>query len=242
MIPKILHFIWIGIKPLYLNNVITAYKKYNSCFKINLVYYSEHQLYNLYFNKNIKTDIDKICYQLIYALINKNKYQELLSQQIIQLSKSGNIPFIQIFCDILRLELLNIFGGLYIDCDTYPIKSFDDKILNHSRILVFDKISEVSVYPNNYFIGSIPNTNWSNYFDGSADKFIQINNQQLVNLNKIKPFDYHIRRIKFFNGTLTDNDMKTLLTENGDYFEHYSEFRWGRNKVPFTKFDEIFKC
>ena len=71
------------------------------------------------------------------------------------------------FCDILRLELLNLHGGLYVDCDTYPIKPFDDALLNHNKLCVNDKINDALV-KNNYFLGLQAGTSWSNYFDGTG--------------------------------------------------------------------------
>lgn len=47
-----------------------------------------------------------------------------------------------------------------------------------------------------------------------------------------------VRRIKFFKCRLTADDFKDFDTI--DYFEHYSEFRWGLGKVNATKFDDIF--
>jgi hypothetical protein len=54
----------------------------------------------------------------------------------------------------------------------------------------------------------------------------------------IKPIDYWIRRIKFFKCKLTSIDFNNI---NENYIEHYSEFSWGKNKVPKTKFDDL-KC
>lgn len=50
-----------------------------------------------------------------------------------------------------------------------------------------------------------------------------------------------IRRIKFFKCKLSSTDFKDI--ETTDYFEHYSEFRWGTQKINLTKFDDVFdKC
>ena len=37
---------------------------------------------------------------------------------------------------------------------------------------------------------------------------------------------------------LTEKDFENVKTS--DYFEHYSEFRWGTGKVLKTKFDDVF--
>lgn len=232
--------IWVGdTLPPFVRFAYEQYKKINRSFDVKLIYYSTLQFENLFFKKQIITDIDLICYNLLNDILNQNRYTELIIQQVIQLSKSGDIPFIQLFCDILRLELLNKFGGIYVDCDTFPIKSFDDNLLNKKRFLVYDKLNNNVLYRNNYFIGLTNDKIWNNYFDNTADKIIQINNQQIINMNKKKSVDYLLRRVKFFKCKLTENDMLSLYDTN-DYFEHYSEFRWGTGKVNTTKFDMIF--
>ena len=40
LIPKILHFIWIGHKPNYIDYMLQAYKKVNPQFTINFVNYT----------------------------------------------------------------------------------------------------------------------------------------------------------------------------------------------------------
>lgn len=242
MIPKILHFIWIGQKPLYLNHVINLYKNKNPECTINLVYYSNSELENIYFNNIINTKLDNIIFSLLTDIFNKHRYQELISHLI-----SGNYlinltytPFIQLFCDILRLELLNIYGGIYVDCDTYPIKAFDNNIFNKDLICIYDKVNN-SYIPNNYFLASSKKYQFINYFDTTNKnifKLIHTNNQQFTRLNQNKDFDFIIRRIKFFKNKLTDDDFK-YITHN-DYFEHYSEFRWGTGKILKTKFDKLF--
>lgn len=57
-------------------------------------------------------------------------------------------------------------------------------------------------------------------------------------MNRDKTPDYLIRRVKFFSCKLTENDMQQILA-NDDYFEHYSEYRWGNNLVEHSRFDEM---
>ena len=101
-----------------------------------------------------------------------------------------------------------------------------------------DKVKDNVYALNNYFIGAVAGSNWTNCFDNSYVKIVQENNQQFILTNKVKTTDFTIRRIKFFKCKLTSDDFKNIKTS--DYFEHYSEFRWGNNKVPIIKFDKIF--
>lgn len=239
MIPKILHFIWIGQKPLYLNFAIQAYKKFNPDFEVKLVHYTNSQLESLYFDRSINSLQDQQVYDLLDKLINHDAYHDLVQNLV---CGDGCInyfatPFIQLFCDILRLELLNLHGGLYVDCDTYPIKPFDDALLNHDKICVNDKINDALV-KNNYFLGLQAGTSWSNYFDGTGYQFVHYNNQQFTRLTSTKSFDFMIRRVKFFKCKLQPSDFNDVKVP--DYFEHYSEFRWGTGKILTTRFDKVF--
>ena len=242
MIPKTIHFIWIGQKPKYLNYVLQAYRECNPECIINLIYYSNLQLENLYFKKNIQSELDQYIFNLLDNIIYYNQYSDLIKVLLLGKSKSqinhSYTPFIQLFCDILRLDILNIYGGIYVDCDTFPIRPFDESIFNHDKFCVYDKIDDL-VFPNNYFIGLRKNLSWDNYFDDSGYKFIQTNNyQHFPKFKQTKSLDFRIRRIKFFKCCLKKEDFKDINTAN--YFEHYSEFRWGNNKIDATKFDNVF--
>lgn len=234
MIPKNLHFIWIGPQVKYVDFCIQNFKRKNPDFNVIFVHYLPIQLEELYFQKKIKTDIDKICYDLIDGILHKTKYKKLIERQINFFKLFGTIPFLQLFCDILRLELLNIFGGIYLDCDTYPIKPFDEKILNMKNFCVYDKIGNFHEV-NNYFIGSDCQQFIDNYFVDTS--ILDQTNNFMIKKQFYKPLEFQIRRIKFFNCKLTDKDF---VTENSNYIEHYSDFSWGRKKVQFTKFDKIF--
>lgn len=242
MIPKLIHFIWIGKKPNYLSCVLDAYKNKNINCTINLISYTIIQLENIFFKKHIKTELDNIIFQLLYDILYKKRYQELIKCLLSgnYLINHKNTAFIQIFCDILRLEILNIYGGIYIDCDTYPIKQFDNFIFEKDLLCVYDKIDNLLI-PNNYFLASSKKYQFDNYFDitnNNVFKLIHTNNQQFIRIYKNKDFDFMIRRIKFFKNKLTDRDFTHI--NHLDYFEHYSEFRWGMNKIPKTQFDNIF--
>lgn len=130
MIPKRLFFIWIGTKPQFVDFAISKYRSLNSDCDIQLIHYSISQLENLYFGKSIATEIDQIVHDLIVAMLSRKKYATLLTKLIsgAYMINYSYTPFIQIFCDLLRIELLNIYGGIYIDCDTYPLKPFDEQI------------------------------------------------------------------------------------------------------------------
>lgn len=232
-IPKILHFIWFGYMPNYVNFCIDNYKKINPDFKINFVHRTPKQLEQIYFENKIENEIDQIIYDIIKHILNKTKYKTLIDVQQKFLNLFGHIPFLQLLSDIFRLEVLNIYGGIYLDCDTFPIKPFDNYILNLKKFCVYDKIG--SLYKiNNYFIGHNKTSFWDNYLDETAFQLVLTNNH-MRSILTTKPMDYWTRRIKFFKCNLSYNDF----TDKYNYIEHYSEFSWGKNKVPKTKFDYL---
>lgn len=237
MIQNILHFIWIGPQVSYVNQSINSYKALNKNFKINYIHYQPIQLENIYFNKYITTKNDKIVYNLLIKIFNKIEYYNIIIRQILFFKMFGNIPFLQLFCDILRLELLNIYGGIYVDCDTFAMKPFDSYILNLNNFCVYDKIEDFCEI-NNYFIGSNKEKHIDNYFNGLTPLY-QTNNYMLKSHFK-KPLDYQIRRIKFLTNKLSINDFKNVKTNN--YIEHYSDFTWGKKKIQYTQFDKLFNA
>ena len=55
-------------------------------------------------------------------------YKRFIIEQLTNLYKR-NVRFIQLLSDVLRLVIINKYSGIYVDCDTFPIKPFDDKLL-----------------------------------------------------------------------------------------------------------------
>ena len=75
MISKNLHFIWIGPQVKYVNFCIQNFKLKNPDFNINYIHYLPIQLEVLYFQKKIKSEIDKLIFDLIDDILNQKKYQ-----------------------------------------------------------------------------------------------------------------------------------------------------------------------
>ena len=80
--------------------------------------------------------------------------------------------------DIYRLEILNEFGGIYLDCDTYPLKKFDDKLLEKSFIVqtYINTINNNKVFSHvisdNYFIGLDKNIKLYNYKQDNIERIL----------------------------------------------------------------------
>jgi hypothetical protein len=112
--------------------------------------------------------------------------------------------------DIFRLELLNIFGGIYIDIDSVPGIQFDDKLLNRDRFCVSRKCGQ-KIIPDNYFMGQSENYNkWTNPMVDTGYLIFDCTKNDIM-------FQY--RRSKFIKGL--QNSFS-----NQFYIEHYMVRTW----------------
>lgn len=110
MIPKILHFIWFGHKPKYVDYSISFFKEMNPTFEINFI---DDSILKIHSNKYYPHQIENI-----------GKYKQVCDYYF-KLGRSKQ----QVLSNILRLMLLNEYGGIYLDCDCFPIRPFDENIL-----------------------------------------------------------------------------------------------------------------
>ena len=123
MIPKQLFFIWLGDEqPDYINYAIKAYKDMNPDFKVDLIRYTKDEVIHT------SDSVINTCKKYI-DLTKKgiqNKYFDFIKYRM-----ESKFNYIQLLSDFIRFELLYYYGGIYLDCDTFPIKKFDDKLLNN---------------------------------------------------------------------------------------------------------------
>ena len=117
MIQKKLHFIWLGDNiPNYVNFAIENFRNVNKDFEI----------YKWFFTiKDIENPKDELLKRAIDDAL-KNK----------KLPCNKHKPFIVIVSDNYRCVLLKHYGGIYLDCDTFPIKPFDEKLLRLNNFSV----------------------------------------------------------------------------------------------------------
>lgn len=75
---------------------------------------------------------------------------------------SGKRGFATYFSDVLRQELVETHGGIYVDTDTWPVRKFDDRLLSLKH---FNAIA----HPDNreyFFFGAEAGTNsWFDSYD-----------------------------------------------------------------------------
>ena len=143
MIPKKLWFIWFGNRPNYVDFCIKSFRDFNSDYEINFIYKD---------NLNSLDQCNKIDRDIIECIewIKKPstcKYKELINYDIRQ-----NHPYNVLLSNILRVSIINKYGGIYLDCDTFPIKPFDDKLLSLNNFCSTTLIKGI-LYKGRYFFG-----------------------------------------------------------------------------------------
>lgn len=229
MIPKILHFIWIGNHiPLYAMFSIQSFKKINKTFSIHFLHYTIEQIENI----DVKNDDDYLLQKAINGILCKcNKYLN-----IIQHCKCNKLLFIQLLSDIYRLEILNFYGGIYLDCDCFPKRPFDDEILSYEQFIVQRHFSNNSLENDNYFIGTQNGKKLWDIFDKSCikntKKIIQTERNWYNNIKYLK------LKKKFIDCKLQIGE--TFSTKDF-YIDHYSLKTWkdcGKGiQTPICKYD-----
>ena len=130
MIPKRLIFIWLGSElPDYGKFCIESFKKVNPDFEIMLV--------NEVDMNNIKSQDLKDC----IGIINSDKstlYKHLTTRNWVKKNLDSPIGNIVAISDAFRFYLLNKYGGIYLDVDTFPVNKFDDALLSHPNGFVIN--------------------------------------------------------------------------------------------------------
>lgn len=146
MIPKHIFFIWIGPQlPAQAQYSIEAFRKANPDFTIDVRHIQDVVR---------SSDPDVIeCSKLIND--NQSKYSKIFSAPYL----NGN-QFIKeeifntAFSDAFRYYLINKYGGIYLDTDTYPVKPFDDQLLSY-RYFQVKRTTTNNFDP--YFVGAEAN-------------------------------------------------------------------------------------
>lgn len=242
MIPKILHFIWFGRHiPKYVQFSIGAFQKVNSDFKIHFVYRDIKTVEEIIDDKEkCKNDDDVLLRRCGLSILN----QDELYINTVNHCKKSKLKFIQILLDIYRLDILNYYGGIYLDCDTFPVKKFDQQLMSNNSFIVTRHYNENIIVNDNYFMGCQKNVDsfdrvlWETYKNDSASSIIKILQTQKGWNNNIK---FLINKKKFFECKLHIGEYSF---SKDFYIDHYSSQSWkdtGKGiMTPICKFDNIF--
>ena len=129
MIPKRLFFIWLGSElPDYGKFCIQNFKQVNPDFEIMLV--------NEIDMEDIKNQDLKDCIQLIDSQ-EYNFYKHMVVRPFAKKYLYGSTAKdMTRLSDAFRFYLLNKYGGIYLDLDTFPVKAFDEQLLDNKGFAI----------------------------------------------------------------------------------------------------------
>ena len=237
LISKIIHFIWLGdVLPDYADYVMDAYRQVNPDFELKLTHRTIQQLTDIY-NGTFSQEDDDIVKQSIERTLNIGDDEFIR----IQLRMYGDdVRFVQVLSDVLRLELLNRHGGIYVDLDTFPIKPFDDSLLSNTFFAI-RRFNGKGFFYDNYFMGKKPDGNrLVNPYDFTKMYGMNALNHYPSNYMTIR---FMVNRDKFFKHKLQIGDFSFV---KDFYIDHYFDGRWRNNiksgvRVKKIFLDEIWK-
>jgi hypothetical protein len=209
MIPKQLFFIWFGDnKPNYVDFAIKNFKNVNPDFNIELIYEKDPFKSN---NKDIKECIE-LQNNLYFNFINRNFCKR-------HFFDCKNM----ILSDCFRFYLLKKYGGIYLDCDTFPNKPFDDELLNNKA---FTCSFVVNNHADIYFMGSIKNIDILNYNNKHEDEIVF--NDFVKYLKCIIKPDILLNNKEFMilHELFFKQEIKYGQKFSENYIEHYFSGKW----------------
>ena len=222
MIPKNIFFIWLGDNvPTFSNFAFENFKKINPEFKMEFLHYKTKDIDEIYFNKKILNEYDKDLYNSISETLEYPEYS--LDHNLYKMVRKISNYF--------RYYLLNKYGGIYLDCDTFPIKPFDEELLNNKAFTCCNFPNR----PDCFFMGSIREYK---IFKCKEEKC------KLLKYNNLKGILTSDLRKKFFNCTLKYGEHYENPKDH--YIDHYLDRRWlrdineGYNIIPKIKLDKIY--
>lgn len=234
MINKNIFHLWIGDNPVmdYAYFSHDTYKKINPDF--NCIFYiinSEH-VNDIKNTKNQKLDvIDECIYDAICQ--HKNLLKDLMNTSYFHTCKyytrilrTINIEDIDptkpiIFNEIMRLEILEHIGGIYVDCDTFPIKPFDDKLLKSKNFQCTSYRTAPGIFRDSFFSGMEKGSDVNNVL---CDLYPMKNYTK----ENVKDINYINLNKKFYNLKLKYGEH--YEDPNLCYIDHYRNYSWSKQK------------
>lgn len=196
MIPKIIHFVWLGnqTKPKKIQECIDSWTRQLPDFKI--------QEWN---EKNWD--------------INSSKFTK-------ECYAAGKFAYVS---DVIRLDVLSRFGGIYLDSDVLIKKNLSDLLDNRDLILgfMFDNVLSTAFMgssPHNPFIEDFLSDYASYTYDDILRKKIPRTNNSLLTRKVVETFS-EFRR---------DNSLQELLDDSiRIYPKEYFEFPTWNHKIDY---------
>lgn len=145
-IPKRLFFIWLGNQvPSYASASMQAFQQVNPDFEIALLHYTDAQLEKIWHGEVQDPPLRRALQRVLMMADDYVRWQAEFY--------GSSLHFLQLLSDVARIEVLNEHGGIYLDCDTFPISKFDDNLLSNDFFVVQRKSRGMQVFLDNFFLG-----------------------------------------------------------------------------------------
>ena len=226
MIPKELYFIWVGKTnpPKWAINSFCAFYSVNQNFNPNIIHVTDFDLsfkdsfyMNYEINESSNIDLGWSLTNLYRNIDRKGSFINWKYKQNIDTLKIKN-PNV-ILSDLLRFQLLHDYGGIYIDCDCFPIRSFDNKLLNRKQFFGCSYYGGIRFVRDNFFLGSVPG------------KWIDFSYRRVLMGDMCYPINFNIRNsenaTRFYECELGKDDISIdkSYTKHG-YIDHFFRRSW----------------
>ena len=214
MIPKNIFFIWFGnTVPNYFTKSITVFSSVNSSFNVQFIHRTHDELDKIYHHE-LKNEYDDAICQIMADIDNVCGFYK---ESIVHYKNLGRSKK-QILSNVFRLDLLNRYGGIYVDGDCFPIKPFDEKLLLNPFVVHHKYANSNMLLPDCFFMGKDrASEKWKSYW--SRIKHVKMLIQEEPKNKCIKMFFQK----KFINCTLQYGDF---FSSCNNYIDHYNLKTW----------------
>lgn len=225
---KNIFLVWLGNRvPMHAQFAYESYRTLNLSANTFFVHKTIDQIEN---GKPIDK-IDRILKDSCEIILNRNQsIRPYIDNQLKLYGK--NARFIQVLSDVFRVILVQKLGGIYVDCDTFPVKSFDDRLLSQPFCVLSHQSASTEAHIDNYFFGMPKKSSFVPY-DSSRQNMHLIEQTFYGQQSSI---DYYARKMKFKKGMLSQKDFPKDFPF---YIEHYPSQNWKTmpSKIPLCKYD-----
>lgn len=165
--------------------------------------------------------------------------EERLRKEIPEAFEDPVYKRVTIYCskvDILRIYLLNKFGGIYLDCDFKWLKPLDDEFLHHNFFLAFISELHNGTSVNNNVIGSHPHSpvldlllqeihrQHSDAFDAVEDIYTTSPGFYTGFVHRHPELDIFIYPSYYFFKTSEDTPRENMWLTTQTYAEHVGRY------------------
>lgn len=225
-IPKNMFFIWFGdYVPNHILWTIDCFKKVNPDFSVEFI------------RENVDSINNKKCSSIVNDTIDELLDNYQFHKERLYGCSITNPRFIVLLSDILRFKLTDKYGGIYLDCDCFPIKPFDCAI-TALRGFYTTRYHRDHKTIDNYFFGSEAGygANLEGYMNGKCKDWVEM-------LDTPKGWECQTKfiknRYKFFRSSL---DIGEYSFDKNKYIDHYCDGNWKNSsrygiRIPITKWD-----